>query len=67
VRAEGYSKIIYGGKLLDVLNLTVRMSANATCEIYKSCNKVEETTMMASNGQGFLQFLVKIRHIIFKG
>lgn len=51
-------KVKHGDELVDALNITVVMSAAATCEIYRSCGKVPETTMMASNGQGFLQFQV---------
>ena len=46
--------------MIDVLNITFRMSIQTSCDIYKSCDKVPETQMMASNGQGFLQFQVRV-------
>ena len=60
VRPEDYTKVKRGDNWLDVLEITFRMSANTTCHLYRSCDKVPEAQMMASNGQGFLQFQVII-------
>ena len=49
----------HGDSYIEALNLTFYFSANATCELFRSCSKVPETMMMASNGQGFLQFQVE--------
>ncbi len=58
VRPENYYKYKHAGETWDVLNVTVLMSMNTTCQLYQSCDKVPETKMMASNGQGFIQFQV---------
>ncbi len=47
-----------GTETYDVLNLDFRMSASTSCGIFSACEKVPETRMMASSGQGFLQFQV---------
>jgi hypothetical protein len=64
VRPHNIIKIKHGGQYYDALNVTFRMSIQSSCEIYRSCDKVPETQMMASNGQGFLQFQVPFLPIL---
>lgn len=56
LRPLNYIKVMQRGKLLDALNVTFALSPDSVCELFRSCNKVPETMMMASNGQGFIQF-----------
>ena len=60
LRAENYTKWKHGEELWDILSITFRLSLDTSCDVFKSCDKVPETRMMASNGQGFIQFQVII-------
>ncbi len=49
-------KMKVGKKILDVLEADLHVSLNTTCNLYKSCSKIPEVTMMSSSAMGFLQF-----------
>ena len=56
LRPHDYIKVLERSQWFDALNVTFAISASSVCELFRSCNKVPETMMMSSNGQGFIQF-----------
>ena len=54
--AGDYTKVKIGPKEYAALLMDFHISLNTTCNLYASCSKIPEISMMASSAMGFLQF-----------
>jgi len=53
---KNLTKVKVGNQYVDALETDLHISLNTTTNLYKSCRKIPEVSMMSSSAMGFLQF-----------